>query len=711
MKRFLTLSLVLVFFLFPLTSQNRESIFRVQALPFASFPMGSSQDQFKPGPGINLDMAFIPSWLGGFGLGMGGEFLMLPIVTHDNISLLAAGLGPSFNLPLGTKADFYIRTRAGYFKFQADHWDTESIDGSSYLLSAGAGGSFRFGNVFSLGLGGFFSYYDKLYNGIGVTLYGQLDFGREKRERPVRDYTPDEKVTPLKVVSPKRDGKGVELEELSLITLFPVLYKYYDTNPVGTVKVTNFEDTVAEDITVKFYMERYMDNPMNAGESFSLQPGEEKLVDLYGLFTEDMMNITEGTKASARIELTYTMNGQEVSEEYNPILEVNNRNALIWNDDRKIASFITAKDPDILTFSKKVSNWLQEFENHAVDSNLQKGMILFEAVKSYGIRYEIDPTTPFSSFSEQTERVDFIQFPKQTLSYTTGDCDDLTALYTSLMESVGVETGIITIPGHIYMAFAMKSSPEDIRSNSSRSDEFIFRENKAWVPVEITMFQESFEEAWRTGAKEWRENSSRDQAYFFSTNSSWLAYQAVGYRESLGGVDMPSRSDVTAEFVKTISRYVQQEIYPQESAIRERMAFSDKKYIYQNKLAVLYSRFGLYDKAFQTLEEILASRDYTPALLNKGNIYYLEKDFDNALTWYEKVLSVDENNSKALLGAARCNHELENYGTVSKFYRQLTSVNSPLANRFAYLDLKGEEGQRAADALGLSEIVVWEEEE
>jgi hypothetical protein len=41
----------------------------------------------------------------------------------------------------------------------------------------------------------------------------------------------------------------------------------------------------------------------------------------------------------------------------------------------------------------------------------------------------------------------------------------------------------------------------------------------------------------------------------------------------------------------------------------------------------------------------------------------------------------------------------------------LKAVDPNLADRFAYLDLKGEEATRAADAAGVRETVVWEEEE
>ncbi len=342
---------------------------------------------------------------------------------------------------------------------------------------------------------------------------------------------------------------------------------------------------------------------MECGQSFTLEPGEEKTVNLFGLFTSDLMGITEGTKASAKISLTYTMGGKEKTADYTPVLEVYNRNALTWDDDRKIASFITAKDPEILGFAKNVTNWMQEIKNPAVDENLQKGMVLFEAVKAYGIRYEVDPSTPFAELSGQKTAVDFLQFPRQTLHYSNGDCDDLTSLYTALLEAVGVETAVITIPGHIYGAFALKTSPDEARRTFSRPDELIITDNKVWVPVEITLFQETFEKAWQTGAKE-----------------------------------------------------------------------------------------------------------YKLSLINLGNILFIKADFEGSAGYYQRVLNRDPSNKAALLGVSRCNHELENYGMAAKTYRKLKEIDPGLAMHFAYLDLRGEEATRAADAAGLRTMVLWEEE-
>ncbi|MEA1910438.1 MAG: hypothetical protein U9N32_02035 [Spirochaetota bacterium] len=478
---------------------------------------------------------------------------------------------------------------------------------------------------------------------------------------------------------------------------------------MGTIRVRNFEKKEAEDIKIHFFVERYMDNPMEIGSAFGLGPGEDKTVELFGLFTDDLMEITEGTKASTKITLSYTMSGKDKSVDYTPVLEVYNRNALMWDDDRKIASFVTAKDPEILGFPKNVMTWMQEVENPAVDENLQKGMAIFEAVKSYGIRYEVDPATPFSELSGQKTAIDFLQFPRQTLQYTNGDCDDLTSLYTSLLEAVGVETAVITIPGHIYGAFALKSSPEEARRTFSRPDELIITDNKTWVPVEITMFQGSFDKAWQMGAKEWRENASKEQSMLYPTRESWQTYQAVGFREG-SGIKLPDRGKVTAAFSKTINEHVEREIYPRVAQIQTKMQQSNSKYKYENRLAVLYARYGLYDRASDTFKKIVQTREYKPALINLGNISFIKNNYETASGFYQRVINIDANNKAALLGVSRCNHELENYGLVGKTFQKLKTIDPNLAMSFAYLDLRGEEATRAADAAGMRTLVLWEEE-
>ena len=118
----------------------------------------------------------------------------------------------------------------------------------------------------------------------------------------------------------------------------------------------------------------------------------------------------------------------------------------------------------------------------------------------------------------------------------------------------------------------------------------------------------------------------------------------------------------------------------------------------------------MYDRASETFKEIVQTREYKPALINWGNLSFMKDDYEAASGFYQRIIDIDANNKYALLGVARCNHEMENYGLVSKTYQKLKEIDPNMAIRVAYLDLRGEEATRAADAAGMRKLVLWEEE-
>lgn len=695
------------------------NLIAIKTSPSGALPIGSSPDLFSFGGGLDASLAFFPAGLQILGFGLGGNLKVLPLASEDTdeyVRVLSGGFGVHFRLPLGDRFALLIHGSAGYYTWTGVGWDPGDVETASWMAQGGADAVFRLTGPFSLGVGAYFDYYDQLYNGLGFDMTLRLDFPLTAAKEsvtaePVPDAIP-QPLTGMDNLQSRNPGNAdLSVEGIELKQLFPVLYKYYDENPVGTVVVKNNSSVPAEDVTLSFYVERYMDNPMEMGGGITVNAGDEAQIELFGLFTEELMQITEGTKASAKLSVTYRMDGETKTSDYTPVLQFHNRNALSWDDDRKIASFVTAKDPEILTFGKRVTNWMQEVKNPAIDENLQKGMAMFEALNAFGMQYEIDPTTPFTELSGDATAIDFLQFPRQSLRYTSGDCDDLSALYTSLLEAVGVETAVITIPGHIYTAFALQTPPNEARDAFTRIDEYIVTDDKVWVPVEITLCQHPFEKAWEEGAKEWRENNSRNQAAIYPTRLSWQTYQAVGFTGEAAGIQMPDRDTVIASFKQSLDRHIDRKIYPQVARLRGQIEGSNTPYKYENKLAVVYARHGMYEKAVNLLDEIVTGLEYAPALINLGNIRFLREEYDSALLSFERVLEIDDSNKMALLGVSRCHHELQNYGLVGKTYDKLKSISPDLATRFAYLDLKGDEAGRAASAAGVKKLVLWEEEE
>jgi Tfp pilus assembly protein PilF len=158
-----------------------------------------------------------------------------------------------------------------------------------------------------------------------------------------------------------------------------------------------------------------------------------------------------------------------------------------------------------------------------------------------------------------------------------------------------------------------------------------------------------------------------------------------------------------------VGKFIDKEISTKVTALESQIIKGQDPRKPTNELGVLYARYGQYDQAQKQFEKLLAKEEYVPALLNMGNIFYLNNQKEKALVYYNRAYAKDSENPKVLLQLARVNHDLEHYGTVEKLYAELKARDPDLAQRFAYLDLKGEEATRAANVAGANGVVVWEE--
>ncbi|MBA7484183.1 MAG: tetratricopeptide repeat protein [Spirochaeta sp.] len=675
--------------------------------PGGALPVGDSTSYFNAGGGAGLsaglDLASFPLLF--FKADLGYNYL--PIETEYGVSLISAGIGAGHDFKLLDRLSISPYAGGGYYHGIVT--DGSGTSGSDLYLAGGFGVYYSFLPSFSLGLDLHYINNFALYSGLCFSLGTTFHLPLKKSTRVRVEKELPEKPQPLEE---KKLPKGTKLglDGIEFGSIYPVLFKYYDTHPVGKVVLRNWETTAVSDISLSFFVERYMDNPKKCEAPDKMKGGEEEEVDLYALFTDDVLNITEGTKVSAKIILEYTLAGKSYSNEYIETLRMYDRNSLTWDDDRKAAAFVTAKDPMVLEFSKNVAGWITGKTCKAVNSNLCMAMALHEALRIYGMTYVVDPTTPFAEFSKDKLAVDFLQFPRQTLIYTAGDCDDLSILYNALLESVGITTAFITVPGHIFIAFSLDMTADEARRSFLRADELIFRDDKSWLPVEITKVKSNFLEAWQAGAKQWRENEAREQAEIYPVHTAWQEYEPVGLPGSPAAISFPFRTSVVDAFQQEMVRFIDREIYPRVSRLQGEIRKSGSKVKYINKLGVLYAKYELTDRAMAQFNKTLKTGEYYPALINMGNIYYLQGSMERALEYYERAAKKAPDNPRVLLCLARVSHELENYGLVRKSYARLKSVDPDLAEQFAYLDLRGEEAARAAEMSAVTEVVVWEEE-
>lgn len=604
------------------------------------------------------------------------DYSMISTTADTTASLIGLGAGAGYSLDPSEKLSLKFSAAAGWgFGIYKENL------GSNPLGIAKTAMNFNFTPSFSLGLSAGYKYFYEMYNGMFAGLSVSFAPGGSQNRSMI--------IIPIIQFDP----------------VFPVFYSFYDENPVGAAVIKNTENGAVKNVRISLFVKQYMDSPKLCAAIPELAKDEEIRIPLVALFAENILSITEGTKASADIIVKYEYSGSERVKTESATIQMYDRNAMTWDDDRKAASFVTAKDPAILRFAKSIAGEVRNSGSSAINTNFRIGLGLFEALSLYGINYVVDPKTPYEDFSKNKFSLDYLQFPSQTLTYKAGDCDDLSILYAALMKSVGIETAFITIPGHIYVAFSLEMDPEEARRTFSNSDDLIFKNGDTWIPVEITMIQEGFLKAWRKGAAEWV--SAEEERDFFPIDEAWKIYKPVG---SPGGdivdVQPPDPVELADSYEKEMNSLVKRELEERVASLRNQISRTGSNQRYINKLGVLYARYGLYDEAVEEFERI--GRDYVPAMTNLGNISYQRQDYIKAIDWYERALEADPGNKVALLGSARANYEIENFGSVKILYKTLEEMDSRLADRYAYLISVSEDTGRAASAV-FRESAVWED--
>jgi len=624
----------------------------------------------------------------------------LSILSSDaDLSLISLGLSVRGDLPMSERLTIYGRAHtSGFYGILSGDSDTSA---PGFTWGAGGGLTFLFSNRLQLQAGATFESYPGFFNGVSVNigLTTRLS-GIGSTAIPREDFVPIHPGT-------LSGGGYIELLDARLDRVFPVLYKYYESHPIGSAKVVNKSRKTLENIEVRLILTEYMGTPMLSARIEKLGPGEERDIDIYALFTEDILSITEGAKLSSELKAEYRVDGSANSDTLTLTLNTFDRNSIKWDDDEKIAAFITARDEEILKYARNIASIVRDEGLKGFSSEFQLAIALLGAMDLTGCTYVVDPSSSYLELSKESA-IDAVQFPRQTIRFRAGDCDDLTAAYTALLESVGVETGFITVPGHIYSAFKLIMSPAEAQRTFSRYGDLIIIDDQVWVPVETTALSKGFVGAWNLGARQWREYEANGDSELYPTREAWKTYEPVAFSVSNYELSVPKREDTVAVFVYELDQYVDQEISARERILLARLNRNPNDYSSRNSLGVLYARYGRMDEARDHFDKAAAA-GYAPAFLNLGNLAYLGGDFNEARRLYRLAHDMSPENPTAVLGLARSAHALEEYDVAQSEYKRLAEISPPLAERYAYLAEESTGADRASEAVKLQDSVVWNE--
>lgn len=473
----------------------------------------------------------------------------------------------------------------------------------------------------------------------------------------------------------------LEIDAGQLHNVFSNSYKLYEKDGVGTIKLSNNTRSTMNDIKVSFVLNNFMDFPTEQRIP-SLEPGASREVVLKAVFNNNILTLTEDTPVQAKLEASYFENGQPRVYSQIKTINIYDKHRMGWDERNRYAAFVTPKDPLLINFSRSVAS-----EFGASKEPTQLAAALFNTLGALGVTYVQDPINPYQVTSNKVDYVDYIQYPRETIQRRSGDCDDLVALYAAALESLGIPTRVLLVPGHMLMMFA--TGVEAASDGYTMNDMYVVHDGMLWIPVEATLVGKSFIKAWETGAATYYREKGKDGFAVFDVHEAWEKYKPAGLPDDPWRAPVVGREVIERNFpgdllsVLKISSQTSTRRYLQ--TIQKNPADMDAHL----QVGIILARQGDRAEARKYFRKVVDTQPRNAAALNNlGNLHMLDSQYADAQKWYTDASKADPKDPEILVNLAQAYKATKNVDKAKEAFTQAQKVDPAMANKYKALGLE-----------------------
>lgn len=367
-----------------------------------------------------------------------------------------------------------------------------------------------------------------------------------------------------------------------------------------------------------------------------VEPGDSVQVPfVLTLAREQLRDHDENTTALLRFEVSYRQGEYTVRDELRRPVTIYHRNAMTWARVAQVASFVTATTDSIQRAARQLAR-----QGLATGRGpLHLPVALFEGLRT--MRYVPDPVNPYGSAT-----VDYVQFPAQTLERGTGDCDDLAILYASLAEAVGLETLLVTTPGHIFVALPTDHpSPSDGVGISEKEARLMKYAGRLWIPIETSALESDFDAAWTTGARLVEAATRSRKLGVVDVRRAWTSHPPVDLSPRARGEvrSLVPVSDTLVVAADSAAERLGGELEGMLARLEQRSRAQPKDPAILNQRGVLLVALGDLEGARDLFQRSLAEGAIDAAPSNNlGNLMLLDGEASEALHYYDAAMQSAE---------------------------------------------------------------------
>lgn len=472
----------------------------------------------------------------------------------------------------------------------------------------------------------------------------------------------------------------LEIDVVDMQNVFSNTYKNYETAGIGWILITNNTGVAINKIKVSFSIKDFMDFPTEL-KIESLPPRESREFDLKAVFNNNILTVTEDTPVQTSIEASYYENDQIRRFVKNYPINIYEKHRMMWEKREQFATFITPKDPVLLEFVRSVAAQYRDD-----DFSMLRSAAVFDALGVLGLAYIPDPSNPYQITSGRTDYVDYIQYPQETLQRKSGDCDDLVALYSSALESLGMRTQVIEVPGHMLMMF---STGMPAAENADTMDGlFIVHEGLLWVAVETTMVGASFIKAWEKGSETY--HTWRDQGLtLLDIRQAWSQFKPASLLNSSWRPTFVKKEEIDAKFGEEFSTIKRIGLRLRSHPFSLRVADNPLDVEALIQIGIIYGKAGETADALAAFEKVVEIDPGQAAAFNNiGNLHYIEGRYEEACAAYEKAAEIETGDAMIWINLARCNLQRQEKEKARIAFEKAREVDGNVVQMFRILAME-----------------------
>ena len=464
--------------------------------------------------------------------------------------------------------------------------------------------------------------------------------------------------------------------------IFRSLHRYYESEPFVKVGLKNISDADLP-VSVSLFVPTMMDNPHS--EMVTLPPKSEEEYDIGVSFSSDVLTSKKATfdnLVQPEVTVSYKQGGEEkLAQKKLESSYVLGKGKLTWSNPDMIACYVTPADAVVDKFARNfIQYYTPVLNDYFGRSNLGRAIILYDALGTHGLVYNIDLETPFLDIADDKSAFDTVKYPGDMLRDKIGDCDDLTALFGSLMANLGIETMFLDVfkpgAGHIFLMFDSGVKPDDVKKYFLDETEVVILNDKVWIPVEATLVGKSFFSAWKQGALKYNEMKAEDFVNVISVKEASAKYIAGSHITP----DMPMPvidgvNDLLKEDIKQYGMWLEQIVY---NAVGNSLTKAEDYY----DAGVKYMEFGRYKEAIEMLETSISMKPIFPDAINTLGVCYTKKEkYTRAIDFYEKALGQSGEHAGYMLNIAIAHFMMGNKGMAKQKYNEVILIDPVFAGK------------------------------